>query len=73
MVTCMTLNWETPAEHEKPFWRDGMTPEEYDIENEYLGRNYHRFLDRTYVPLWKQKGEFANVDNSYTKAFVKKV
>ena len=49
------LGWETPNEHEKPFWRDGMSPEEYDIENEYLGRNFSKRHTREYFPLWRQK------------------
>ena len=48
-------DWATPSLKEAPFWRDGMTPEEYDAEREYLGRNYHLLIQGTYKPLWKQK------------------
>lgn len=33
-------DWATETLKEAPFWRDGMTPEEYDEEREYLGKNY---------------------------------
>lgn len=29
-------DWETPTLKEAPFWREGMTPEEYDEEREYF-------------------------------------
>ena len=32
-----------------------MTPEEYDAEREYLGRNFQLMLSGNYEPLWKQK------------------
>lgn len=50
-------DWATETLKEAPFWRDGMTPEEYDEEREYLGKNYILLQKRTYVPLWKQKGD----------------
>lgn len=52
-----TSNWATETIMEAPFWRNGMSPEEYDIEREYLGKNYKMYLDGSYVPLWKQKME----------------
>lgn len=48
-------NWATPTLREVPFWRDDMTPEEYDIEREYYARNFHLVKQRKYVPLWKQR------------------
>ena len=48
-------DWATETLKEAPFWRDGMTPEEYDEEREYLGKNYTLLQKRTYVPLWKQR------------------
>lgn len=50
-------NWASETLKEAPFWRPGMTPEEYDIEREYYGKNYHLFMngEMEYVPLWKQK------------------
>ena len=50
-------NWATPTVKEVPFWRDDMTPEEYDIEREYYGRNYDLVREGKYKPLWKQKEE----------------
>ena len=50
-------DWATETLKESPFWREGMRPEEYDIEREYLYRNYNLVLDGTYKPLWKQKLE----------------
>ena len=49
--------WATPQMKEAPFWREGMSPEEYDLEREYLGKNYSLFMDGTYKPLWKQSTE----------------
>ena len=48
-------NWATPTVKEVPFWRNGMTPEEYDIEREYYYRNIDQVRKGVYVPLWKQK------------------
>lgn len=50
-------DWATETLKEAPFWRDGMTPEEYDEEREYLGKNYILLQKGTYVPFWKQKGD----------------
>lgn len=47
--------WATPTLKEVPFWRDGMSPEEYDIEREYYAKNFHLVRDGSYKPLWKQK------------------
>lgn len=47
-------DWATESLMEAPFWRNGMSPDEYDLEREYLGKNYNLFLDGTYQPLWKQ-------------------
>ena len=48
-------NWATPSLMEAPYWRDGMTPEEYDIERAYFQRNIDKWGTPEYVPLWKQK------------------
>lgn len=48
-------DWAIPTLKEVPFWRKGMTPEEYDVGREYLGKNYHLFINMTYEPLWKQR------------------
>ena len=54
-------NWATPSIKERPFWRDGMSCEEYELERAY----YYNYLNkdiahqREYKPLWKQNKEFA--------------
>ncbi len=48
-------DWARGTLKEAPFWRDGMTPEEYDEENIYLQRHWDEYMNNTYVPLWKQK------------------
>ena len=47
-------DWATYTLKEAPFWREGISPEEYEIEREYLGRNYDLLMKNQYVPLWKQ-------------------
>ena len=39
---------------EVPFWREDMSPEEYEIEREYFAKNYELVKKGEYVPLWKQ-------------------
>lgn len=51
----MEEDWATPTLKEVPFWRDGMTPEEYEEERTYMIKNWDAVLGCTYVPLWKQK------------------
>lgn len=48
-------DWAPPTLKEAPFWRDGMSPEEYDIEREYLDSHYDLLQNGLYSPLWKQK------------------
>ena len=50
-------DWATPSVKEVPFWRDDMTPEEYDVEREYFYRNFDLVRKRQYKPLWKQREE----------------
>ena len=50
-------DWATPSLKEAPFWREGMSPQEYDTEREYLGRNFHLILEGKYQPLWKQQNQ----------------
>lgn len=50
----MIDNWATATLMEAPFWRDGMTPEEYDIEREYYAKNINLVQESKYTPLWKQ-------------------
>ena len=47
-------SWATETLKEVPFWRDDMTPEEYDLEREYYARNFSQVKTGTYKPLWKQ-------------------
>ncbi len=50
-------SWKHPCAFEIPYWRDGMTPEEYDLEYVYHGFFSHEHPERLreYKPLWKQK------------------
>ena len=48
-------NWATETLKEVPFWREDMSPEEYEIERSYLYKNWASFMNGDYVPLWKQK------------------
>lgn len=50
-------NWATGTLKEVPFWRDDMTPEEYEKEREYFYRHWDDYRNGIYVPLWKQKRE----------------
>ena len=47
--------WATGTLKEAPFWREGMTPEEYDTEREYFARHWQAYTKGEYVPLWKQR------------------
>lgn len=48
-------DWAYPTLKECPWWRDGMTPEEYEIERDYCYKNFDTAEKMTkYVPLWKQ-------------------
>ena len=51
------LNWATGTLKEVPFWRDDMTPEEYEIEREYYCEHWDDYRKGNYKPLWKQKAE----------------
>lgn len=48
-------DWATETLMEAPFWRNGMTPEEYETENRYLSKNFYKQRDGSYTPLWMQK------------------
>lgn len=49
-------NWAPHSVREVPFWRNDMSPEEYEVERTYYYQNYYTTV-RTgeYLPLWKQK------------------
>ena len=53
--------WATPALKEVPFWREGMTAEEYDIEREYYAKHFDMVKSQQYVPLWKQALQKVNI------------
>lgn len=46
--------WLTPTMKEAPFYYDGITPEEYDRENNYFQKHFGEYMKNKYVPLWKQ-------------------
>ena len=48
-------NWANASLREVPFWRDGMSIDEYERERDYYYRNINKFWDGTYTPLCKQK------------------
>ena len=50
----MEEDWATPTLKEAPFWKDGMTPEEYDEEREYFYKHYEDYTNGKYKPLWQQ-------------------
>lgn len=47
-------NYFTAGMKEWVFYREGMTPEEYEAENEYLMHHFEEYLNGTYLPMWKQ-------------------
>ena len=49
-------NWATGTLKEAPYWRDGMSPEEYEVERVYFYQNWDQYVNGAYVPLWKQRG-----------------
>lgn len=51
----MDNDWATGTLKETPFWREGMTPEEYEAERDYLNNHFQEFINGDYEPLWKQK------------------
>ena len=40
--TVRQSNWATETLMEAPFWRNGMTPEEYETENRYLSKKFYK-------------------------------
>ena len=53
----MSNNWATGSLKEAPYWREGMSPEEYEIERDYFNAHLEDFYKGIYVPLWKQKSD----------------
>lgn len=46
--------WATASLKEVPFWRDGMSVEEYEKEREYYYKHIDDVKAGTYKPLWKK-------------------
>ena len=47
-------DWATYSIMEAPFWKNGMTPEEYENEREYFYKHLEDVKKGTYKPLWQQ-------------------
>ena len=52
-----TGDWASPVLKNAPFWREGMTQEEFDIEGAYYVESLLLVETGKYKPLWKQKEE----------------
>lgn len=50
-------DWAPFQLKEAPFWKDGMTPEEYDEEREYLIEHWEEYTHGKYLPLWRQQNK----------------
>ncbi|MBO4693577.1 MAG: hypothetical protein J5659_04200 [Clostridia bacterium] len=48
-------DWARETLKEVPFWRDDMSPEEYEKEREYWLTHYDDYRNGDYIPLWKQE------------------
>lgn len=53
--TVRQSDWATETLMEAPFWRNGMTLEEYEMENRYLSKNFYKQKDGNYMLLWMQE------------------
>ena len=51
----MAEDWARGTIKETPFWRDGMSVEEYEEERNYLMEHWQELRQGTYTPLWKQR------------------
>lgn len=65
-------DWATETLKEAPFWREDMSPEEYEDERSYLHENWNRFMNGDYVPLWEQKRIKSSEDLSRPRALAAK-
>lgn len=54
-LTVKQSDWATETLMEALFWRNGMTPEEYEEERKYFANNFQRYMNGEYVPLWRQR------------------
>lgn len=51
----MDKNWATPTLKECPWWRDDITPEEYEVERTYYYTHFNDIVVKgKYKPLWQQ-------------------
>lgn len=50
-----TQDWVSPGVKEAPYWRDGMSLDEFEIEREYYYRHLNDVKKGNYKPLWKQE------------------
>lgn len=49
-------NWASLEMKKNPWWRDDMSPEEYDAEREFYVKNFDNLVvNGLYKPLWQQK------------------
>ena len=46
--------WATASLKEVPFWKEGMSVEEYEKEREYYYNHLADVKAGTYTPLWKK-------------------
>lgn len=47
----------TPGMKEWCFYREGMSPEEFEAEYRYMGEHFDEYRAGTYKPMWKQREE----------------
>lgn len=50
----MDKDWAAPTLKEAPYWRNGMTVDEYEKERAYFNEHLDEWQKGKYVPLWKQ-------------------
>lgn len=55
MIGLIVLSdWASGTIKEVPYWREDMTPDEYEIERTYFNEHWEDFVAGKYNPLWKQ-------------------
>lgn len=50
-------DWASYGLMEVPYWRNGMTPEEYEEEQRYFCMHFEDWKKGAYAPLWQQRKE----------------
>ena len=50
-------DWATPSMKEFEFWRDGMTPDEFEKERDYFYTMISSGKRSEYKPLWKMNNQ----------------